>query len=383
MLSVACFLLLCCSLTAQTQHKNVFYIGHSICGTTMPNMVDDIAIDAGHAHSFDHQLIWGACLSKSWDQHASANVVGTDSWTALESGNFDVVTLIELIPLTEVINSLPIAGCNYSSTDVAGWFYDLAATHNPEVEVYFVEVWNEFNRNAPTAFSDWKQANNAQLNLYEDVVNAVNNEHNGRMGIIPVRLALQAVADSIEAGSVPGMSSWLELFDSTDVPAVTVHLSDVGNYVSALVYYATIYQASPVGLTHITVDEDGFDYPSPSPAAAAAMQEIVWEVVENYSYARPQEPVGLSSANNSRQETLSIFPNPTNAGIVVEAANDATIMQLRVLEPTGRVVRNAPITPSAQRQTVQLDDLPNGWYLLEVTTNAGVALHKVVKHQAN
>ena len=157
------------SLSAQTQNKNVFYVGHSICGTTMPNMVDDIAIDAGHSHTSDHQLIWGACLSKNWDKHDSAGVVGSDSWVELGTGNYDVVTLIEQIPLTEVINSNQW-GCNYRTDSVGGLFYDLAISNNPNTKVYMVEVWNEFDRMSPTAYTDWKQLNDSQLPLYEEIV---------------------------------------------------------------------------------------------------------------------------------------------------------------------------------------------------------------------
>ena len=77
-------LLLFCLLSAPTfsQSHSVYFIGHSLCTEMMPQMISTLAEDAGVEYTYDYQLIWGACLSRSWDWHADsvdAGSIATDS----------------------------------------------------------------------------------------------------------------------------------------------------------------------------------------------------------------------------------------------------------------------------------------------------------------
>ena len=125
------------------------------------------------------------------------------------------------------------------------------------------------------------------------------------------------------------------------------------------------------------MDEDGFDYPSPDAATAAAMQAIVWDVVSNYGYAKPQEPLGL--ARYERLYAISVVPNPTTDRVTLSVQSEGGIESVRVLDQAGRLVRATPVALGASSASIQLSGLAAGMYFLEVETASGVAFEKVVK----
>ena len=90
--------------------------------------------------------------------------------------------------------------------------------------------------------------------------------------IVPVGLALLNLKHAVEAGNVHNIATtdfFSTIFDGG------VHLSDVGAYFDALVFYACLFQTSPVGLMQT-------DLPS---AEATDFQNIVWQTVLNYQWS--------------------------------------------------------------------------------------------------
>ncbi|PCH94092.1 MAG: hypothetical protein COB85_06020 [Bacteroidetes bacterium] len=304
--------------TAQQQSKKIYYIGHSACGLQVPNMIDDLAASAGNINTFDHQLIWGACLSQNWDWHDSTNfIIGSNSWTEIQTGTYDVVAMMDLLPLTEVKNSTNW-GCNYRTTEVAGWYNDMAQNSNPNAKTFFIQLWVEFDSNSTTAYQDWKNEIMSEEALYIEVVDSVNLLQSGNdMCIIPVGNALIALTDSIEAGVIPGFTDWTDIFRmAIDSSNIISHLNDFGTYFQSLVYYSTMYGVDPTGVTNMCYDEDNFLYEPVSTATALKMQEIVWNVVSNYPLACTGIPSGM--AKIGQDESISIYPNPTNGYLYIK-----------------------------------------------------------------
>jgi hypothetical protein len=90
--------------------------------------------------------------------------------------------------------------------------------------------------------------------------------------IIPAGRALVALKAAIEAGDAPGFardSFFASLYEDE------AHLNANGSYLVTLVFYACMFQRSPLGLPHAgtTLTDD----------QAALFQRIAWETVSNYA----------------------------------------------------------------------------------------------------
>jgi V8-like Glu-specific endopeptidase len=74
---------------------------------------------------------------------------------------------------------------------------------------------------------------------------------------------------------------------------------------------------------------------------------------------------------------LSIYPNPSEGIIYVEVEKADEVNTMTVTDITGRVVRNANIS-GMSRTRLELIDLANGIYHVNLNTNSGVVTRKVV-----
>jgi hypothetical protein len=91
--------------------------------------------------------------------------------------------------------------------------------------------------------------------------------------VIPVGEVMYEINNAIMSGDITGYNSiW-------DIYADTIHLNhQVGSYVAGLTTYASVFFADPRG-TAVPAQYQPVD-----PVLAAKIQEIVWNVVSNYSY---------------------------------------------------------------------------------------------------
>ncbi|TVQ89904.1 MAG: hypothetical protein EA397_13150 [Deltaproteobacteria bacterium] len=250
----------------------VFHVGHSLVNHNMPRIFEQVALDAGRTHSYDVQIINGASLQYQWNNSHGAE--GRDARVELLSGIYDVLVITEAVPLDNHLT--------WSDTEIyAGHFYELAIESNPGSRVYLYETWHCLNSGTPTGCDwddgddvPWRARLDSDHERWQGIVDDVNALSSGpEMRLIPAGQAMAELYDRIEAGEIPELSDIQELF--TD----DIHLTDVGNYFVAMVHYATIYRRSPIGLTRETSDPWGAPYTAPSPALAATLQEIAWDVV--------------------------------------------------------------------------------------------------------
>lgn len=84
--------------------------------------------------------------------------------------------------------------------------------------------------------------------------------------MIPVGYVMAELNGMMKAGKVPGYKS------IHDVYADGIHLNNVGAYITACTFYATIFQEDPAGLPHDT-------YKVPDAELAKLIQQTVWRVV--------------------------------------------------------------------------------------------------------
>jgi Secretion system C-terminal sorting domain len=84
----------------------------------------------------------------------------------------------------------------------------------------------------------------------------------------------------------------------------------------------------------------------------------------------------LGTSQNSLQNSLTIFPNPTNNLININANN--MILQTEIYDVNGRLIANS--SHNSENVILDVSSLSNGIYMLKIATENGVSTQKVVKN---
>lgn len=258
----------------------VYHLGHSLVGRDMPAMVGQLAAAAGlDGHAQASQLGWGASL----DQHWRGEVPGFDAENAhpahrparaaLASGGLDAVVLTEMVELRDAIR------WHDSARALADWARLATAGGSPRVYLY--ETWHRLDD--PAGWMERIAADRAALWEGAVLAGAMARDWVPVIRVIPGGQALAAVVQAAEAGQLPGLTRREDFFALTPEGAVDpIHLNDIGAYVIALTHFAVLYARSPEGLPAALDRADGSPATAPDPAASAAMQKLVWQVVTGY-----------------------------------------------------------------------------------------------------
>jgi hypothetical protein len=80
---------------------------------------------------------------------------------------------------------------------------------------------------------------------------------------------------------------------------------------------------------------------------------------------------------NVLNESVRIFPNPSNGQFVIESSNGFE-KQIDVVDITGRIVISK--TTFEERTHFNITDLPNGVYYLQLRSNNNSSVHKIIKN---
>ncbi len=279
---------LLCSCCVYAQNIKGFYIGHSLTDY-IPEMVKSLATSTGGPTFNNHvfQSIPGSPLTYQWDQKASNGISPIppayygfyDPINGLPNGTFDILVLTESVPRTMSPWSIP---ATYAYADS---FFIYAKSFNTATKVYLYEPWHCINSGTPTGCAwdintnPWRQRLTDDLPMWESVVDTLNARHplsSPPVCLIPGGQGLARLFDSIQIGAVPGVTTLTDIFEDD------IHLNDTGRYFIALIHYAMIFNASPVGLTNQTYSIWGTPFGAPSVALAAKLQQIAYETVLNY-----------------------------------------------------------------------------------------------------
>jgi uncharacterized membrane protein YgcG len=259
---------------ASSQADNVISIGHSLLGhPTMPDAVEAFTNEVGINHSSKTQNIPGSSLQNNFQNPGQTHV---DNYqTELANSNFDIFIITEAMALDAQVEWS-------NSYQYALSFYDYAINDNPNTRFYIFQSWDcrsvDGNCDAGRLTRSFTDQINYDRPLWEGMADSIMGARSGAdVKIIPGGQAMLALNTAIEAGQVPSISNIGQVF------ADSIHLNDAGWYFMALVKYATMYQRDPTGLTNVVNNEWGQAYNMPSAATAAAMQQIAWQTVCNYS----------------------------------------------------------------------------------------------------
>jgi hypothetical protein len=236
----------------------------------MPTYLVGIAQTLGRSVALRAQVIGGTSLQDNWNLHSNAETsastnpsfgdVFADLPTA--SSSYDVFVATEL-----VIPPLPSSG--ETTNALANWRSRVLAAKS-DARLYYFSTWS-----GDTDRATWYTNTGANGTYFEDLIASINSGIAGpKWSIIPGHVAMKTLYEEIGAGNLPWTgSSGIDYFFADGF-----HLNNRGNYYVALIQYATIYKASPVGAA---VPSDA----GLTGAQATQLQQMAWAVVHAYPYS--------------------------------------------------------------------------------------------------
>jgi len=269
-------------LTRPEKKLNVYHLGHSLVGRTMPLMLQQLA---GPGHNFRSQLGWGTSLKEHWEPEIAINGFDKENnheyyesvFDAIRGARFDAFVLTEMVEIKDAI-------IYYNSARYLQKFVEEIIKYNPNARVFLYESWHRV-----TDQEGWITRLDRDLDYYwlGKIVDRAHRcmKSNRAIYIIPVGQVMSAFFKEIaRLGGIEGISNPEDIFhQNLDGSLDDIHVNDIGNYLSALVHYSVLYQRSPEGLPFQLKNETGGNAMAPSKEAAQLMQEITWRVVsDNY-----------------------------------------------------------------------------------------------------
>jgi len=260
----------------------VYHLGHSLVGRTMPSMLQQMA---GSGHNFRSQLGWGTSLKEHWEPKLAINGFEEENdhenylnvFEAIRGAQFNAFVLTEMVEIKDAIKY-------YDSAHYLQKFVEEIVKYNPDARVYLYESWHKLNDKEGWITRLDRDFDNYWLGRIVDRAHSRMKKSN-TIYVIPVGQVMSAFFKEIERlGGVEGISNHEDIFNrNSDGSLDTIHVNDIGNYLVALVHYAVIYQTSPEGLPYQLKSETGDQAVAPSKEAAQLVQEITWQVVsENF-----------------------------------------------------------------------------------------------------
>lgn len=81
--------------------------------------------------------------------------------------------------------------------------------------------------------------------------------------------------------------------------------------------------------------------------------------------------------NQNTPNSFVVFPNPTNNIVTVKSTNG--IQNIALYDMNGRILQNI-ISDNNNEQSIDLSNLPSGIYMMEIKTDFGKSVEKIVKN---
>jgi hypothetical protein len=245
---------------------NIYMIGNSLTDQVRYTGFESLVETRGTNLDWGRHMIPGAPLEWIYNNPTSGfqqapygyypNALANYTWDAITLQPFDRLMPSDLDTIDKYLSLLD-------------------PQSNPDIYIYAqwpriggTEDWEtQWNK---TYTGNW-DATNRTKDYYEDLVVALRQaQPEFAIYIIPVGHVMEELDNRMEAGLVPGYD------DITDIYVDDIHLSnDIGSYIVATTFYATVFKQSPIGLPVPT------EYQPLSNQLAAIVQDTVWDIVPN------------------------------------------------------------------------------------------------------
>lgn len=263
-------------LLINAQTHSTFYLGHSLINFEIPQMVSELAKNAGTPMIYKANIGNGANLGWHWTQPHTGQ---GDRWDmTLNTQVFENFIITEAVPLKN----------HLQWSDTYGFldkFYKFSIQKSPDVQLYIYETWHCINSGTSSGCEwdndshiAWRTRLDQDLMQWNTMIEEHNKKNQKKALMIPGGQGLAKLHDAIAAGEFPGFTSHRQLFSDD------IHLTSIGNYFIACMMYAVLFNKSPEGLKNQLQNSFGQPFnPAPTPQQAQVLQKIAWETVCAFS----------------------------------------------------------------------------------------------------
>jgi Secretion system C-terminal sorting domain len=264
----------------------------------------------------------GSSLKARWE-----NPPGFGSPDAkLNINNWQLLSITERVPLL------------YEGGNTQQWYLDGIQEQKQYLSLFVNNAWNNGNNgngtptllwttwtNIDNSDGPWRQMldiQGAEFERMQDYANLNRPAGAPPVYIIPGHKMMARLYDDIQQNIVPGITNINQFFGDN------IHTNELGAYAVSMIHYATIFKQSPVGLPINLLPDAPAGTPRPSQALATYLQNMVWNVVNNYPRAGFAQ-IALSLEENEIKKVLlpleingktdlKIYPNPANDYLIFE-----------------------------------------------------------------
>lgn len=350
-----------------SQNHSTYFIGHSLVGHTMPDMLNQMALSKGINYYSKRQIINGAPLKYNWENPEQGEI---GNYTLdLSSANYNTLILTEAIPLDNHIM--------WSDTNVmANNFYTYFDSYVANGTTYIYETWHCIN--SGTAIDCeydngdavlWRERLNQDLSKWEAIASYINTQNNNaNTTLIPAGQAMALLYDEIELGNLNGVTHISDFF--TD----DIHLNDIGNYYIACVMFATLFNETPVGLLREMNDSNGTPYQTPNTVLANSLQELALQSVCNYQ----NNSVGSCQILSIEKNILDVKIDITLDDVYINLiSKNNLIKELNIYNTLGMTIKNK-IDINKSQFTFKKPEVKHGLYIIVVTLDNGKQISKKI-----
>jgi hypothetical protein len=104
---------------------------------------------------------------------------------------------------------------------------------------------------------------------------------------------------------------------------------------------------------------------------------MIWAAGKNGYLVKTIDPNSVSITTIQAEESIGLFPNPTNEYLSIQFSNEAAAKEfsIEIYSMEGRLIKKGEVGKS----TIQVSDLAHGEYYVKVTQNSSILTSKFVK----
>lgn len=298
-------------LSAQVT-KRIYLVGNSVTDGMNYGGFANIALSRGNTHIYGRNMIPGAPLELLWSSTSAFSEAPYGIHTnALPNYTWDAVSLQPF--------DRPIDGAN-GDLAMFGNFINEAKGKSPNVQFYVYSRYPRKPQDATVFDANlWEKlwlgtyTGNYQSNetrkYFEDLLLAERAKHTDVKPalIVPVGEVLFELNKRFRNNEVPGFSSAWDLYSDG------IHVTNVGSYVVAATFYATMYRED------IRNSDVPYQYGSIPAELASVIQNTVHNVVFGYQYS------GATASDLVKVTGVAVSPKELNLSILQINALSATV----------------------------------------------------------
>ena len=276
--------------------SNIYMIGNSLTDQVKYDGFKALAESRGKTHNWGRHVIPGTPLDYLVD-HANSgfkeepygyyeNAFSYHRWDAVTLQPFDRHLPEDLSAIDKLLKPLESKSPDAQVYVYAQWPLDNGKDWDTQWLRPYTGQWDDSQRSKA-----YYELLTRELNTAEPLFSP--------FYIIPVGHVMYELNQRMETGQVPGYSSITQLYSDN------IHLNNVGSYLVATTFFATIYKENPNGLPIPVQYQPNASTDQPLSAfLAGIIQDAVWDIVTTTPLSGVSAVVPLTIRNNGLPEAI-------------------------------------------------------------------------------